>query len=213
MYSLVIDPSLRVIFFSFYSDDSEFDLNDDELCAGLPHSSRQEQNKQYNYVTAPGKDACQGDSGGPLVCSIDGKAMLVGVVSHGSGCGEAGKPGIYAKVDFFKEWFKSVLSERSLVILTNPYQKYYSIEMNFINNYMQNLDFSFESQTEVTGACTTVFKGETLILGGQKEKNQVSLIIEVNKMTKLIQKCCTIRIRPTLFFISSVKLNHVDSNG
>ena len=188
-------------------------INDDEFCAGQPATHTTALNNFGNHVVTGGKDACQGDSGGPLVCSIDGKAMLVGVVSHGSGCGEAGKPGIYAKVDFFKEWFKSVLSERSLVILTNPYQKYYAIEMNFINNYMQNLDFSFGSQTEVTGACTTIFKGETLILGGQKEKNQVSLIIEVNKMTKLIQKCCTIRIRPTLFFISSVKLNHVDSNG
>ena len=175
-------------------------MNDDELCAGLPHSSTQKQNKQHDYVTSPGKDACQGDSGGPLISSIEGKAILVGVVSHGSGCGEPGKPGIYAKVDFFKKWFKSVLSERSLVILTNPYQKYYSIEMNFVNNYMQNLDFSFDSQTEVTGACTTIFKGETLILGGQKEKNQVSLTMMVNKLTKLIQKCCTVRIGPTLFF-------------
>ena len=58
-------------------------------------------------MTAPGKDACQGDSGGPLLCSMDDKAVLVGVVSHGSGCGEAGKPGIYANVDYFKDWFKS----------------------------------------------------------------------------------------------------------
>ena len=57
-------------------------------------------------MTAPGKDACQGDSGGPLICSIDNKAILVGVVSHGSGCGEEGKPGIYAKVDFFNQWFQ-----------------------------------------------------------------------------------------------------------
>ena len=92
---------------SLYSDDENFVLNDDELCAGLPHNSRQKKNLKNNFVTAPGKDACQGDSGGPLVCSIKEKAVLVGVVSHGSGCGEAGRPGIYAKVDFFAEWFKS----------------------------------------------------------------------------------------------------------
>ena len=53
-------------------------------------------------------DTCQGDSGGPLICSIDDKAILVGIVSHGSGCGEAGKPGIYGKVDFFsnEDWFR-----------------------------------------------------------------------------------------------------------
>ena len=81
-------------------------MNEDELCAGLPHNSKQEKNKKYNHVTAPGKDACQGDSGGPLICSIDDKAVLAGVVSHGSGCGEAGNPGIYAKVHYFKEWFQ-----------------------------------------------------------------------------------------------------------
>ena len=98
---------LKVKIFSYYSDDKEFILNEDELCAGLPHTSQQGQNLKKNYVTAPGKDACQGDSGGPLVCSINQKAVLVGVVSHGSGCGEEGKPGIYAKVDFFKPWFQT----------------------------------------------------------------------------------------------------------
>ena len=95
--------------FSFYSDDENFIVNDDELCAGLPHNSNQGKNSKNNHVTAPGKDACQGDSGGPLICSIDNKAMLVGVVSHGSGCGEAGKPGIYGNVDFFTEWFRTGL--------------------------------------------------------------------------------------------------------
>ena len=60
-----------------------------------------------NFVTSPGKDACQGDSGGPLICEIENKAVLVGVVSHGDGCGEEGKPGIYANVNYFKDWFQS----------------------------------------------------------------------------------------------------------
>ena len=60
-----------------------------------------------NYVTSPGNDACQGDSGGPLICSINDSAVLVGVVSYGHGCGEEGKPGIYANVNYFKEWFDS----------------------------------------------------------------------------------------------------------
>ena len=82
-------------------------MHDDEFCAGLPHNSQQAKNSKDNYVTASGKDACQGDSGGPFICSIDRKVTLVGAVSHGSGCGEAGKPGIYAKIDFFHDWFKS----------------------------------------------------------------------------------------------------------
>ena len=132
---------------SYYADDDEFILHDDQLCAGLPHNSRQELNSKNNYVTAPGKDACQGDSGGPLICSIDDKAVLVGVVSHGSGCGEAGYPGIYAKVDYFKEWFQSgkflkyyllipsvvifnlknsVFAEPTFVFLSNPVPSVYN---------------------------------------------------------------------------------------
>jgi len=54
-----------------------------------------------------GRDTCQGDSGGPLVAEIDGKFTLVGVTSWGIGCGDEGKPGVYAKVANYIKWINS----------------------------------------------------------------------------------------------------------
>lgn len=53
-----------------------------------------------------GRDACDADSGGPLVVRspINGRYVLAGITSWGSGCGEPDKYGVYAKVSNFVDW-------------------------------------------------------------------------------------------------------------
>lgn len=46
-----------------------------------------------------GIDTCQGDSGGPLVVpDAAGHPVLVGDTSYGTGCAEAGNPGVYGEI-------------------------------------------------------------------------------------------------------------------
>ena len=72
----------------------------DEFCAGTPDCDN-------NDLTDPGKDSCQGDSGGPLTCAVDGKAVVTGIVSRGSGCADEGNSGIYGEVFDYLDWINA----------------------------------------------------------------------------------------------------------
>lgn len=59
-----------------------------------------------------GKDACQGDSGGPLMTEGPSERMMVvGVVSHGIGCGSPGYPGVYTRTTTYLDWIEKNTKE------------------------------------------------------------------------------------------------------
>jgi len=74
-----------------------------EFCAGQP-------DKNHDGTSDAGGDRCDKDEGGPLVCVEDNQPILYGVVSWGNKCGEAGSPGVYAKVSALKSWIASVMN-------------------------------------------------------------------------------------------------------
>ena len=55
-------------------------------------------------IEAGGIDSCQGDSGGPLTAMVGDRRVLVGVVSSGEGCAEAGYPGLYTRISTYSAW-------------------------------------------------------------------------------------------------------------
>lgn len=57
-----------------------------------------------------GQDSCQGDSGGPLTYKAGDQHVLIGDVSFGDGCAQAGKYGVYGRISFFRTWIESKMT-------------------------------------------------------------------------------------------------------
>ena len=56
------------------------------------------------------------------------------------------------------------------------YKKYQIYLRKFLDHQIKGIDFNLDDGTEAYFACTTVFEGETLVLGGKREYNQFSKV-------------------------------------
>ncbi len=67
---------------------------------------------------APGTDSCEGDSGGPLTQLPRNhdirNVRLIGIVSFGRGCAEAGVPGVYTRVESYFDWIQEAKKRTDL---------------------------------------------------------------------------------------------------
>ncbi len=78
---------------------------DDKACAQQPDYRNRDAAKTICAISdIPGVDSCNGDSGGPMTRMQGRERVLVGLVSWGKGCAQAGKPAVYTSVPGQLDW-------------------------------------------------------------------------------------------------------------
>lgn len=96
-YQGPVSPILNKVVIPVWSNadcDDAYDqpIRDSMICAANPRG---------------GQDSCQDDSGGPLMVLVKGQWTVIGLVSFGTRCAEAGTPGVYTRVSSFLDWIRN----------------------------------------------------------------------------------------------------------
>jgi secreted trypsin-like serine protease len=95
--------------FSYELQQVDVSFQDDRVCEGIYGTLGVDDYWMNSFCAGEregGKDACQGDSGGPALVMANNEWALLGLVSWGSGCAQAGQYGAYTEVPAFKRWIE-----------------------------------------------------------------------------------------------------------
>ena len=87
-------------------------------------------------------DSCQGDSGGPLIAGVDGKYVLVGIVSFGEECANPDYPGIYTEVADFIDFVKPHLAPKPNIVVQQK-----------ANTFPQNVSYKVLNTFKCLSSC------------------------------------------------------------